>query len=76
MGTFPGLVALDVELVRLDVPPWMLGTPLELGIDVGAGPGAAVAGVSVGGKAYLAGGAWSRWTLTEQGIWAGAGLRF
>lgn len=76
LGTMPGLVALDVELVRVEIPPWLVGVPLEIGLDVAANLEAGAVGVSVGEKAYAMAGAWSTWRGDQRGLLLGAGMRF
>lgn len=76
LGTMPGLVALDVELLRVDVPPWLLGVPLEMGLDLAGNLETGALGVSVGGKAYAMAGAWSTWRGDQQGLLLGVGMRF
>lgn len=74
--TAPGILAADFQLARLDVPPWLVGIPLELGLDVAANIETAAAGVTIGGKGFAGGYAWYRWDLGAQGLAAGIGLRF
>ena len=64
----PGVVALDVEAMRLEAPSWIIGAPLELGLDLGGNLQAMSAGVSVGSKAFAEVGAWSRWNLSDRGL--------
>lgn len=75
-ATMPGILAADLELARVDVPPWLVGVPLELGLDVAGNLEAGTLGVSVGSKAFALVGYWSRWNLSAQGVTVGAGLRF
>lgn len=75
-ATMPGILAVDVELARVDVPPWLVGMQLELGLDVAANLEAGSLGVSAGSKAFALVGYWSRWNLSAQGVTVGAGLRF
>ncbi|MNX96329.1 hypothetical protein D3C86_1286410 [compost metagenome] len=74
--TAPGILAIDYQLTRIDVPPWLFGLPLELGLDVATNLEAGALGVTAGGKAFAGGYAWSRWDLGAQGLAAGVGLRF
>lgn len=75
-ATMPGILAADLEIARLDVPPWLVGVPLEVGADVAGNLEAGAVGATVGGKGYVGGYAWSRWNLSAQGLAAAIGLRF
>lgn len=75
-ATMPGVLALDAQILRMDVPPWLLGMPLELGVDVAGNAQVGALGVTAGGKAFAGAWAWSRWNLSEQGLAGGVGLRF
>lgn len=72
----PGVVAVDLEAVRVDVPAGLVGMPLEVGLDVEMSTRQAGAGVSVGAKAFVEVGRWSRWNLGDRGWYVGAGMRF
>ncbi|MBO9542720.1 hypothetical protein J7643_19195 [bacterium] len=76
LTTMPGMLAADVQLARVEVPPWVVGAPLEVGLDLVGNLEAGGAGVSVGDKAFAFTGAWSTWDGRERGIALGAGLRF
>lgn len=73
-GSFPGVLALDFQVASLEVPPWVVGVPLELGLDVEGNPQQIGAGLSVGGKAFAAGGGYL--STTGPGWFLGLGLRF
>jgi hypothetical protein len=73
-GTVPGVLALDFQVARLEVPPWVVGVPLEIGMDVEGNPQQIGAGLSVGGKAFAAGGGYM--STTGPGWFLGLGLRF
>lgn len=78
-ATMPGILAADLQLVRLDVSPvtrWLVDVPLEVGVDLVGNLESGGLGVSVGSKAFGIAGAWSRWNLGDQGVALGAGLRF
>ncbi len=75
-GTLPGVLALDYQAARVDVPPWLLGMPLELGVDVAVNLEAGAIGVTAGGKGFAGLYGYSRWDLSDQGVALGAGLRF
>lgn len=74
--TAPGVLAVDVEIARLDVPPWLIGQPFEVGLDMEGNLEHFGAGSSIGGKGFAFVGYWSRWNLSAQGVALGAGLRF
>lgn len=75
-GTMPGVVALDVELLMVDLPPWLMGAPLEVGLDIAGNLDAGAVGVSLGGKTYAIAGGWSQWDGRSRGVLLGIGLRF
>jgi hypothetical protein len=75
-ATLPGVLALDYQLARLDLPPWLLGVPLELGLDAAVNLEAGAVGATVGSKAFAGAWAYSRWNLSDQGVAVGLGLRF
>lgn len=75
-ATMPGVLALDYQLARIDVPTWLLGVPLELGLDVAGNLETGAVGATVGGKGFAGVWAWSRWNLAAQGVSIGLGLRF
>lgn len=78
-ATMPGILAADLQLLRFDVSPatrWLVGVPLEVGLDVAGNLEAGAVGASIGGKAYVIVGAWSRWNLSAQGVAGGIGVRF
>lgn len=74
VGTMPGAIALTYQLADVEIPPWVLGTPLELGLDVEGNLSQIGAGVSVGGKAFAAGGGYLGWN--GPGLYLGLGMRF
>lgn len=76
LATMPGAVALDVELLRAELPPWLLGAPMEVGLDVAGNLEAGAVGLSCGSKAFILAGAWSRYNLSDRGWYVGAGMRF
>lgn len=76
LGTMPGGVALCFEGVRLDAPEWLIGAPLEIGVNVAANLEAVAAGTSVGGKVFAIVGPWARWDGRDRGVFVGAGMRF
>lgn len=75
-ATMPGILAADYQLARIDVPPWLLGTPLELGLDAAANLEVGALGLTAGSKAFAGAWGWSRWNLSEQGLALGVGMRF
>lgn len=79
VATMPGILAADLQLLRLDVSPltrWLVDVPLEVGVDAVGNLEAGGVGVSAGGKAFALAGVWSRWNLSGQGVGLGVGLRF
>lgn len=76
LSTMPGVVALDVEILRADLPPWLAGVPMEVGLDLAGNLEAGAVGVSAGGKAFAIAGAWIQWDGRAQGVLAGVGMRF
>lgn len=75
-ATMPGILAADYQLARIDVPPWVLGTPLELGLDVAGNLEVGTLGVTAGGKAFAGAYYWTRWNLSDHGPALAVGLRF
>lgn len=73
--TAPGVLALDYQLARVDVPPWVAGMPLELGLDVAANTAMLGGGVSVGGKGFATSGLWVGFQ-GGMGWYLGLGARF
>jgi hypothetical protein len=74
VATVPGALALTYQLEHVEVPPWVVGIPLEVGLDVQGNLSQVGAGVSVGSKAFATGGGYVGWT--GPGWYVGAGLRF
>lgn len=69
-GTFPGVVAGDVQVVRRCALDQVVSGDLELNLfEVGIG-------LSVGGKAFGEAGAWTQWNILHYGLYVGAGMRF
>lgn len=75
LTTMPGILAADLQLLRLDVPPWLLGVPLEVGWDLVVNLQAVGVGASVGGKAFGLAGYWVD-RQGETGLCVGLGARF
>ena len=75
-ATMPGVFALDAQILRMDVPPWLLGVPLELGLDAAVNLEAGALGVTAGGKAFAGAFYWTRWNLSDHGPALAVGLRF
>lgn len=73
---YPVGLALDVEVLQLQVPAWLVGAPLEVGLDVTGNASQVGAGLSVGGKWFAVGGAWTAWTLGDRGLFLAIGARF
>ncbi|MNK46808.1 hypothetical protein D3C87_655990 [compost metagenome] len=74
IGTVPGAIALTYQLADVEIPPWVLGTPLKLGLDMEGNLSQVGAGVSVGGKAFVGAGGYVSWV--GPGWYLGLGLRF
>lgn len=72
----PGILAADYQLARIDVPPWLLGVPLELGLGAAVNLEAGALGVTAGGKAFAGAYYWTRWNLSDHGPALAVGLRF
>lgn len=69
-ATMPGILAADLQLLRLDVSPvtrWLVDVPLEVGVDAVGNLEAGGVRVSAGGKAFVLVGGWSRWNQGAQG---------
>ncbi len=78
-ATMPGILAADLQLVRLDVSPvtrLLADVDMEVGADLAGNLEAGAVGVSAGGKAFALAGVWSRWDMRGQGVALAAGLRF
>ena len=75
-ATVPGVLAVDFEALQLRTPWWLVGQPIEVGLDAEANLAEAGAGISVGSKAFLAAGGFLGYSLRERGLYLGAGLRF
>ena len=74
VATVPGALALSYQLARVDVPPWVAGVPLELGLEVEGNLAQVGAGLSVGGKAFATAGGYAGWA--GPGWYVGVGMRF
>ncbi|MNK94664.1 hypothetical protein D3C87_1148730 [compost metagenome] len=74
IGTVPGAIALTYQVAAVEVPPWVLGTPLELGLEVEGNVQQLGGGVSVGGKAFATAGGYVGWN--GPGWYLGLGMRF
>ncbi len=75
-ATIPGILSVDVEALQLRTPWWLVGQPLEVGLDAEANLAEAGAGISVGSKAFIEGGGYLGYSLRQRGVYVGAGLRF
>jgi hypothetical protein len=75
-GLMPGVLAADLELVKVDVPHGLVGVPFEVGVDLEANHLQAGAAVTVGAKAFGMAGAFTTWRGDQRGLLLGAGLRF
>lgn len=75
-ATMPGVFAMDYQAASLTLPPWLLGTHLELGLDAAVNLEAGALGVTAGGKAFAGAYYWSRWNLSDHGPALAVGLRF
>lgn len=76
LGSFPGLAAVDVQVVRAELPSWLLGQRLDLGLDLEANHLQAGAGVSVGGKFFVTGGGCVTYLGLLPSYYLGVGARF
>lgn len=74
IGTVPGAIALTYQLADVEIPPWVLGTPLELGLEVEGNAQQLGAGISLGSKAFGIAGGYVGWS--GPGWYVGAGMRF
>ncbi|MNY37411.1 hypothetical protein D3C86_1719730 [compost metagenome] len=74
VATVPGAIALTYQVTDVEIPPWVLGTPLELGLEVEGNLNQLGAGVSVGGKAFASAGGYLGWD--GPGWYVGLGMRF
>ncbi len=75
-ATVPGAIAITYQLMAVELPPWLLGTPLELGLDAAVNLEAGALGVTAGQKAFAGAYYWSRWSLSDHGPAIAVGLRF
>ena len=74
VGTVPGAIALTYQLADVEIPLWVLGTPIELGLEVEGNASQVGAGISVGSKAFATGGGYLGWA--GPGWYVGLGMRF
>ncbi|MNT50442.1 hypothetical protein D3C72_1873620 [compost metagenome] len=74
VGTVPGAIALTYQVTDVEIPPWVLGTPLELGLEVEGNAQQLGAGVSLGAKAFATAGGYVGWA--GPGWYVGLGTRF
>ena len=75
-ATVPGIFSVDVEALQLRTPWWLVGQPIEVGLDAEANLTEAGAGISVGSKAFIEGGGYLGYSLRQRGVYVGGGLRF
>lgn len=75
IGTVPGAIALTYQVADVEIPPWVVGTPIELGLEVEGNLAQVGAGVSVGGKGFATAGGWLGFH-GGSGWYLGIGLRF
>ena len=75
-STVPGVLAVDVEALQLSTPWWLVGQPLEVGLDAEANLAEVGAGVSVGSKAFVEAGGYLGYSGRQRGIYVGGGIRF
>lgn len=75
VGPFPGVVAADLEVGRVDAS-WLIGKPLELGVDIEANHRQVGVGLTLGNKGFVEVGGFSEWTLSNQGLYLAGGMRF
>lgn len=76
IGTVPGLVAASYTLADVEIPPWVANINVRVGVDAEANLDHVGVALTAGGKGYVAGVAWTRWSLREQGLGLAIGLRF
>ena len=74
--TVPGILAVDFEALQLRTPWWLVGQPIEVGLDAEANFAEAGAGISVGSKAFVEAGGCLGYYGRQRGIYVGGGLRF
>ena len=75
-ATVPGILAIDVEALQLRTPRWLVGQPVEVGLDAEANLAEVGAGVGVGSKAFVEAGGDVGYRSRQYGIYIGGGLRF
>lgn len=78
-ATMPGILAADLQLLRLDVSPltrWLVDVDMEVGVDTIINLEAIGSGVTVGSKDFVGVYGWNRWNMSGQGVAVGVGLRF
>ena len=75
-ATVPGILAIDLEALQLQTPWWLVGQPIEVGLDAEANLVEAGVGVIVGSKAFVETGGYLGYDGHQRGIYVGGGLRF
>ena len=74
-ATVPGVLAIDVEALQFRTPWWLVGQPLEVGLDAEANLAEAGAGISVGSNVYVEAGGFTTYRGGQRGLYLGGGLR-
>lgn len=74
--TAPGILAASWQLGSVEIPSWVAGMPLEVGLDLEGNLEHIGAGASVGGKGFAFAGYWIGYNLIAHGPSIGVGLRF
>jgi hypothetical protein len=74
VASVPGAIAITYQVADVEIPSWVLGTPLELGLDVEGNLSQVGGGISVGGKAFIEAGGFVSWE--GPGWYVGLGMRF
>lgn len=75
-ATVPGVLAVDVEALQVRTPWWLIGQPVEVGLDAEASLAEAGAGIALGSKVFAEAGGFVTYKGIQPGICVGAGLRF
>ncbi|MBU6428052.1 MAG: hypothetical protein KGR26_03500 [Cyanobacteria bacterium REEB65] len=75
-ATVPGVLAVDVEAFQLRTPWWLVGQPIEVGLDAEANLAEVGGGISLGSKAFLEAGGYTTYHGDQLGLYLGGGLRF
>ncbi len=75
-ATIPGVFAFDVEALQLRTPWWLVGQPIEVGLEAEANLAEAGAGITIGSKAFVEGGSYLGFDGRQRGLFVGGGLRF